>query len=160
MLIPARMRVDGEWTDVVLHNLSAHGALVAGDNAPSKGSYVELRRGNQLIIGRVVWSKDRFFGIRTQDKLDIPAIINEPRLARRPQGRGPSTPALVDRRRETRMDADARLARQFERSRHYSSVLQFALFAVAALSAAGLAAMQVHEVLAAPFAIIEGQLRK
>src|SRR3546814_3873683 len=52
VLIPARMRVGQSWIEVVIHNLSSGGALVASDEAPERGTYIEIRRGRQTIIGR------------------------------------------------------------------------------------------------------------
>src|SRR3546814_17106618 len=68
VLIPARMRVGQSWIEVVIHNLSSGGALVASDEAPERGTYIEIRRGRQTIIGRVVWRKHRFLGIQAQGR--------------------------------------------------------------------------------------------
>ena len=104
VLIPARMHVGPSWIEVVIHNLSSGGALVASDEAPDRGTYVEIRRGRQTIIGRVVWRKDRFFGIQAQGRLDIAAIINEPRLPSRP--RSANDPgSSYERRAQSRMES-------------------------------------------------------
>lgn len=156
VLIPARMHAGATWADVVIHNLSAHGALIACDDAPDRGTYVDIRRGRQSIVGCVVWRKDRFFGIRAQGTIDIAAISNEPRLAQRPQSKEVGSQA--DRRAEARMNADAQVARQLEQSRRWSSAFQFIILVAAGLSAASFAAMEVWDVLATPLAVVNERL--
>jgi len=157
VLIPARMHVGPSWIEVVIHNLSSGGALVASDEAPDRGTYVEIRRGRQTIIGRVVWRKDRFFGIQAQGRLDIAAIINEPRLASRP--RSANDPgSSYERRAQPRMEADARIARQLESSRRWSAAFQFGVFVVLALIAAGFVATELYDVLSRPFSELESHL--
>lgn len=156
VLIQARMHAGSTWADVVIHNLSAHGALLACDNAPDRGTYVDIRRGQQTIVGVVVWCKDRFFGIRAQGTIDIAAITNEPRLARRPQPT--EAGAAADRRAQARMNADADVARQLERSRRWSSAFQFGLLVATGLFAAGFVAMMVYDVLSNPFSAVAERL--
>src|SRR3546814_14924853 len=98
--------------------------LFRSDEAPERGTYIEIRRGRQTIIGRVVWRKDRFFGIQAQGRLDIAAIINEPRLASRPRSAN-DPESSYERRAQPRADADARIARQLENSRRWSAAFQF-----------------------------------
>jgi hypothetical protein len=151
------MHVGPSWIEVVIHNLSSGGALVASDEAPDRGTYVEIRRGRQTIIGRVVWRKDRFFGIQAQGRLDIAAIINEPRLASRP--RSANDPgSSYERRAQPRMEADARIARQLESSRRWSAAFQFGVFVVLALIAAGFVATELYDVLSRPFSELESHL--
>ncbi|NJC33649.1 hypothetical protein GGR88_001123 [Sphingomonas jejuensis] len=150
VLIPSRMRLGADWVDVCIHNMSSFGMLVGGDDAPAAGSYVDIRRGTHVIIGRVVWRKDRFFGVRTQDRLDIDSIVNEPRLAKRPQAQ--QTPA--ERRTQSRLLAEAVIADRVEKSRKLSSALQFGLMVLAGLAVSAIAATEVYEVLAKPFASV------
>ncbi|NML91270.1 PilZ domain-containing protein [Sphingobium sp. TB-6] len=157
VLIPARMHVGASWIEVVIHNLSSGGALVASDEAPDRGTYVEIRRGRQTIIGRVVWRKNRFFGIQAQDRIDIAVIINEPRLASRPRSAN-DPESSCERRARPRMEADARIARQLESSRRWSAAFQFGVFLVLALIAAGFAATELYDVLSRPFSEVESHL--
>ncbi len=158
VLIQARMHAGASWTDVVIHNLSAHGALVACDDAPDRGTYIDIRRGQQTIVGRVIWRKDRFFGIRAQESIDIAVITNEPRLTRRPAASKDSDVSQPDRRAQARMNSDAEVARQLERSRRWSSAFQFILFVAAGLFAAGFAATYIFEALSRPFSVVEKRL--
>ena len=157
VLIPARMQAGSSWSEVVIHNLSSGGALVASDSAPDRGAYLEIRRGRETIIGRVVWRKDRFFGIKAQGRLDIAAIINEPRLASRPQSAN-DPGSSYERRAQPRMDADARIARQLENSRRWSAIFQFGVFVALALVAAGFGATEIYEGLARPLSEVQRSL--
>lgn len=61
------MRVEGRWTDVCIRDISSRGLLVQAAVAPVRGDYIEIFRADRAIVGRVVWNKDRRFGVQTQD---------------------------------------------------------------------------------------------
>jgi hypothetical protein len=65
VLAKARMRHGNAWSDVCLVNLSSRGAGLQCATPPGPGSYVEIKRGsNVVIVGRVAWSHGHRFGIR------------------------------------------------------------------------------------------------
>ena len=66
-LIAARMHSEAGWSDVVIRNLSANGAMLQVPAPPQRGTYVEVRRGTSVIVGRTIWSDAGRCGIRTQD---------------------------------------------------------------------------------------------
>ncbi|RZM10031.1 MAG: PilZ domain-containing protein, partial [Sphingomonas sp.] len=103
VLVPCRLNVDGAWSDACVHNVSSRGMLMAADAAPRPGSYVEVRRGTLLIVGRVMWRQDRCFGIRTQDRISVDALVSEPRRRTAPP-RGDGLPA-GERRADSRLVA-------------------------------------------------------
>jgi len=70
-MIKARMRGGPMWSDACILNLSRRGMLVQAQEAPTRGSFLEIRRGRHVVIARVVWARANRFGIRTQD--DVPA---------------------------------------------------------------------------------------
>lgn len=155
VMIASRMRADGRWCDVRIHNISSRGMLLAADEAPGVGAYVEIRRGTQIIIGRVMWAKDRYFGLRSQEKLPVQAIIAEPRLTSRPHvakadGAATDGAKAGERRSGDRLAAENRAAHQAERSRALASMIQFGALACAGLGIAGWAASAVHGLLSAP----------
>ena len=124
VFMPSRMRVNAAWSDVCIHNVSARGLLVASDGAPEPGDYVEIRRGQSVIIGRALWKKDRFFGVRTQDRIDLAALQGEP--AR------PGAVPGIERRTRDRFKQDAAVARSLERDRAFSRMFQFGVLTLAA----------------------------
>ena len=154
VMIASRMRAGGRWCDVRIHNISSRGMLLAGEDAPAVGTYVEIRRGTQIIIGRVMWAKDRYFGLRSQEKLPIQAIISEPRLASRPHvaraDAAQDAGQTAERRSGSRLAAENRAAHQAERSRALASMIQYGALACAGLGVAGWAAGAVYGLLSAP----------
>ncbi len=157
MLIPSRMRLETRWLDVVIHNVSSRGLMAGCDEPPAVGSYVEIRRGTLVIVGRVQWNKGRFFGLRSQDRLSVKALIDEPRLASRPVRA--DTNVENDRRAERRLAQEAQLARKVERSRSFASLFQFLVLVAVGVTMAGIAAHTVFTMLSAPAAQIEDALK-
>ena len=152
VLVPCRLNLDGAWDDACIHNVSSRGLLIASDTVPQRGDYVEIRRGTLVVVGRVAWSKQRFFGIRTQDRVSVDALVNEPRRTTRP----PSASQPAERRAQARLASEGRAARRAERSRERSAAMQFGLIAVAGAVAALFVATQVHQLLSRPFAAMRG----
>ncbi len=157
MLIPSRMRLESRWLDVVIHNVSSRGLMAGCDAPPAVGSYVEIRRGTIVIVGRVQWNKGRFFGMRAQDRLSVKALVDEPRVASRPV-RSDAKPDS-DRRADRRLAHEAQMARKMERSRSFASMFQFIVLVVVGVTMAGIAAHTVFTMLAAPAAQIENALK-
>jgi hypothetical protein len=78
IFVAAQMRSEGYWIDVHVLNISTRGLLVQTKTLPEKGSYVEICRGSQIVIGRVAWCNGRKFGVRTQDRIDVSAFVDHP----------------------------------------------------------------------------------
>lgn len=159
VLIPSRMRLESRWLDVVIHNVSSRGLMAGCDEPPPVGSYVEIRRGTIVIVGRVQWNKSRFFGLRSQDRLSVKALVDEPRLASRPARGDDKESAVADRRAERRLAHEAQMARQVERSRTFASAFQFVVLVLVGLTMAGIAAHTVYGMLSAPAQQIEAALK-
>lgn len=136
------MRDGSAWSDVCLVNLSSRGAGLQCAAPPSIGSYVEIKRGsNVLIVGRVAWSQGHRFGIRTQDVIWINAVLNDVAVEQAPV-------AAVERR------AVARTATDHEHSRLLARRMQgsFVLAAVACFALVIGSTMQ--SALARPMAVL------
>jgi hypothetical protein len=52
--VPCRMNVNGKWSSGCIHDVSDHGLLISSMEPPPAGSYVDIRRGTLIIVGRVV----------------------------------------------------------------------------------------------------------
>lgn len=148
------MNYEGAWSDACIYNVSARGLLVSSDRLPRIGSYVDLRRGTLVIIGRVVWAKERRFGIRTQDPISAAALINEPVLKNRPA----ADQGMANRRMSTRVEAKRLTAVRADQSRRFAANFQFICIVTAGLGAAALLAAEIYHALAAPFAKVAGAL--
>lgn len=156
-MIAARMRSGSSWADVCIRNVSSRGLLLSAKSLPPPGTYVEIRRGTVSIIGRTVWSKGAYFGVRAQDKIDINGLVREPRLNGRPPS-AETTDGVSDRRADNRMPSPVSVEERLERSRRISSAFEFGLLILVAVTVAGIAATQVYAVLAKPFEIVASKL--
>lgn len=154
VLLPSRMRVGATWVEACIHNVSSRGLLVASDEAPKPGTYVEIRRGRSVLVGRAVWAKGRLFGVRTQDRVDLAALKQEAgRAAGHRDADGPA--GQFERRREDRFKQDAAIARKLERNRALSRLFQFGLIAIGTAGASAIVATAVYSALEAPLARIQ-----
>lgn len=117
--LEARMRLDMGWAVVWVHNLSKHGMMLWSSAPPRPGSYVEVQRARTTIIARAVWVRDKFFGLRTEDALDINTLLG-----------GTARPAAIE---PARGSSSAPATRDPERTRapiDRSHFLDFALVAI------------------------------
>jgi hypothetical protein len=75
VLIPARVRTGATWADACILNLSSRGLLIQTTSGVTKGSMIELRRGDQLIVARVVWQDGAKAGLRCEERLPVERIL-------------------------------------------------------------------------------------
>lgn len=146
--VTARMKsVDG-WQDVAIRNVSIHGMRISVALPPRRGAYVEVRRAAQIIVARTMWVQGNDCGLRTQDSVDIPRLIN-PNATR---AEAVVAAHLSDRRRLPR--AEDTVQRAVDRVQ----VLRRITFGVVILAAAGYAAVTVTNVLSAPMTAVRTAL--
>ena len=84
VMIKARMRSGVSWRDVCILNLSVHGVGIQAAEPPARGTYVEIRRGSQVIVARVAWAKGHRAGLRSQDAIFIQSSTTSARPHRLP----------------------------------------------------------------------------
>lgn len=132
MLIPARLKQDAGWSDICIRDISPKGLLVQGTSPPSRGSYVEIRRGAHVIIAKVAWAKDQQFGLTTQDVVPVDALIHRPDAAGFGRSPAPSNDVRPERRSAPRVSNEQAAAR----SRHISAMIQYGFAIVFALACA------------------------
>ncbi len=142
--VPCRMNVGGKWSSGCIHEVSTKGILVSSSEPPPLGTYVDIRRGTLVIIGRVVWTGGSRFGVRTQDPISLAALLSEPVLQHRPKA--------VDRRAAAREESTRRIVERGAKAKHRSSTVEFICIALLGASVAGFAAVSSYHALATPFA--------
>lgn len=142
------MRAGASWSDACILNMSSRGMLVHAPTTPSRGSYLEIRRGGYVIVARVVWANDNRFGVQTQD------IVPADDLIRNPDGAGqsvnPEPTGFVERRASPRQSHEA--------SRWQARAVEFGTFALLGGIAAVLMLGAMGELLARPLALVETAL--
>jgi hypothetical protein len=137
VIIPARMRIDGQWVDVSIRNISSRGLMLHSEHAVPRGTYVEIRRDVHTIVGRAVWRDGRNFGLYAQDRINIDAVIDGPRATG-----GARINGQPERRHRTRDAGETRA---------WSAKLQYGTLAACGVIAAVALAAEVFDTLAAPF---------
>lgn len=153
VVVPARFNAGPKWVDAVILNISSRGMLVRSEAAVEVGTYVDIRRGRQVIIGRAMWTDGNQFGVRTQDRIDIEALLGE--LSRPSSADG----ARPERRADPgRAGGAVTAAQRAERSRQMGALFQYALIAAVALAAAGFAASAVHDLLTGSLGAVTSHL--
>jgi hypothetical protein len=144
VLIRARLRAGGLPMDVCIRDVSARGLLAQASAPPPRGTYVEIDCGRWLIVARVIWRKDRRFGLESRERIDVQALAGGPA----------AEPALTGPARRPARGGAARA----EAGRMFAGTMQFAViaaFAVALVAALGATA---YETLSRPFANVSGTL--
>lgn len=141
--VPCRMNVDGRWSNGCIHDVSDKGLLVSSSEPPILGTYVDIRRGTLVIIGRVVWNGGSRFGVRTQDPVSLAALLSEPVMKHRPTD--------ADRRALRREHATRRIVDQTDLSKRRASAFQFICLAIIGVGIACCAALSCYQTLVAPF---------
>lgn len=149
-MINARMRCGASWSDACILNLSKRGMLVQSPEAPSRGSYLEIRRGSHVIVARVVWASSNRFGIRTQDDIAAEELIED--RAKTAPAPGPGGIPGYERR------ARPRTNQSHEESRWKSRGMEFGALAIAGSAAAYLVFGAVTDSLGRPLAAVSQAL--
>ncbi|CAN5218444.1 hypothetical protein BH24PSE1_BH24PSE1_06860 [soil metagenome] len=146
VVLQARMRVDSGWSDACILNLSTRGLLVYSTSGANPGAYVEVRRGQQVIVARVVWRENQRMGLCSQDCLQIEQVVS-----------GSQLPALqlgpkrfpIERRRHRR---------EYEKSRTQARAMEFISIAIIGATLASAAYATVRESLSTPMARVAAAL--
>jgi len=141
VLLPTRMRVGAAWSDACILNISSRGLLIHSGRPFAEGIVVELRHGDQVIVGRVVWRQGAKAGLHAADCLPVEQILS---LAH--------SPGLHLAAGEAKMVERRRTPRAHERSRIQSRMFEFVSIAIAAVVMSGIGFTLVGEALARPLA--------
>lgn len=152
VLIRARMRSGVSWHDVCILNLSGRGLGIQSAEPPPRGTYVEICRGSQIVLARVMWAKGHRAGLHSQDIIAVRALIrDDPANDHGAQRAYPK----VERRR-----AQRHLQERHDRSRIAGRAIEFACFGLVA-AVFGLTVFgTVEEALARPLAQVREVLNQ
>ena len=150
VMIEARMRSGVSWHDVCILNLSVHGVGIQTPEPPARGTYVEIRRGRQLIVARVAWAKGHRAGLRSLEAIFISAIVNDAGSAAAPREIGG---VAIERRAAPRT-----ALQRHDSSRVMGRAMEFACFGLVAAALALTAFGSVERALANPLSQISAAL--
>lgn len=152
-VIKGRMRLNSLWSDVCIRNISSRGMLLQAGSPPPRGTYVEVYRGRHVIVACVAWAKDNRFGIQTQDRLDVQAILGEPDRSGTNYADAIKKHPTFERRSAPR-PTQSELAWRAERNRFKAKVVEFACIASVAGSVGLILFDTITDVVSKPVAQI------
>lgn len=153
VMISARMRAGERWSDANILNVSSRGLLLHSGSPPSRGTYIEVRRGSYVIVARVVWTDANRFGVRAQDKLSFDSLVAE-----RPAVMQPANDAGASNERRASPRSDG-LEWRHTQFRDRSRVLQFAWLLGIGFVLSTFVYKAVEDTLSQPMAILSDHLR-
>lgn len=148
VMLPARLRNGAQWTDACILNVSSRGLMIQSARAGPEGSDVELRRGDHVIVARVVWRSGHRAGLRTEERIPVEEIMSL--TGSSALQLVASEGALVERRRHRRPSAS--------QSRMAGRAIEFAAVVAVGLALAGGAWSMARQALQRPLAEVSAAL--
>jgi len=148
VVLPARLRTGVQWSDTCILNISSRGLMIHSGKPAPKGSLVELRRGEHVIIARIAWRDGARVGLCAEDRVPIEEImsVGQSQAFRLAASDG----SLVERRKQPRpASLDARLR---------GRALEFLAAGAIAASLAGGAWATTEQAFARPLAEVSAAL--
>jgi hypothetical protein len=153
-MLAARMRDGATWSDANILNLSSRGLLLHAARPPARGTYIEVRRGGYVIIGRVIWAEANRFGVRAQDGLEIDSLISSGFPLRQPAN--DVTDGIQERRMSPRSEG---LEWRYVRNRDNGRALQAIFVAVLGIMLSALLYDVAATTFSRPLSLVSLQLR-
>jgi hypothetical protein len=148
VMLPARMRSSTGWSDACILNISTRGLLIYALGSADPGSFVEIRRGNQLVVARVVWRQNQRIGLQTPDPVRIAEIISSDTAEA-----AAAVPVIVPVKPDRR-----KIDRDWENSRAFGRAVEFLALVVIALALGALVSAYVLDILSQPVSRVSGAL--
>lgn len=145
-VLPARIRSGTAWGDACILNVSSRGLLIYAKCATQPGAFVELRRGELVIVARVIWRSNQRMGLFSTDRLRVEEIISSESAAS-------AAAAAADGRVERR-----KRQRDPERSRERTRAMEFVSLGLIGLGLAGAVAAYATQTLSRPLAKVTATL--
>ena len=142
--MPARLRHGASWSDACILNVSSRGLMIHTGRPIARGTEVEIRRGDHVIVARVMWREGARAGLKAEERVPIEEIVT--------LGKSPAlqlTAAGGERRKHPRPE---------ERSRMRGRSVEFAGVLVIAASLAGAGFTMVQSAFARPLAAVAAAL--
>jgi hypothetical protein len=148
VLLPARMRLGTSWSDASILNISSRGLLVRSGRPAPEGTIIELRRGDHVIVARVMWRQGPRVGLQAEERLPVEEILTVSQSAGLQLTA--ARPRTVERRKHPR--------RQHDHSRMRARAIEFIGTAVIGLSLAGGAVAMAVQAFARPLMVVKSAL--
>lgn len=146
-VLPARLRNGAGWVDACILNISSRGLLIHAKCDAQPGSQISLWRGENLIVGRVVWRSTNRIGLCSPDPLPVDDVISG--------GAAPAAAPVAtgDLKIERRTQP-----RSHERSRERSRAIEFVSLVLAGVALAAAASAYAYQALSNPLEAVQRAL--
>ena len=152
VMVPVRIRQDTKWADASVRNLSSRGMMLQMEEPPPRGSFIEVRRAQAVMVCQVRWVRGNRCGVRTQDPVPVAYLTSKAAAAVAPRV---DKDGRVERRAAVRVLSPEEAA---ERSRIRAMLFQKVALAAAGIIGALILADLVYGVMSKPFAEIAKHL--
>lgn len=144
--LSVRFKTDEGWSDAQIRNISSGGMMAVCESPPRRGTYVEFRRGDSIVVGRVMWTNGERFGLKSQDKINLQSLTAS--ISQTPK-------ANEERRKRERVGEQLRVSRPSAeelaaRSVIVSRAIQFVVIVVIAGAAVLILAESAYSALSKP----------
>jgi hypothetical protein len=151
--LSVRVKTDFGGGDAQIQNISTRGMMATCAAPPPRGTYVEVRRGTYVVVGRVVWSSNDAFGLIAQDAIALPDLTaSTAPSAPCSKGGEPRNPRLSRARHKDAAGISAACAK-FARAFDFVAVVAIVLVGALLLT------QTVWGVFAAPFQKVSAAMR-
>ena len=144
VVVPARLRHGASWTDACILNVSSRGLMIHTGRPIVEGTQVEVRRGDHIIVARVMWRDGGRAGLKAEERVPVEEIMT--------LGQSPSlqlTAATGERRKHPRPGDNSRLR---------GRAIEFAGVVTIAISLAGAGLAMIEQAFARPLAMVSAAL--
>ena len=148
VVLPARLRTGTQWSDTCILNISSRGLMIHSGRPVSHGNEVELRRGDHVIVARVIWRDGARVGLQSEERLAVDEILS---FSKAQTLRLVATDgAVIERRKQPRPPSD--------HARVRGRALQFAGAVAIAASLAISVGIMAERALARPLGLVANAL--
>lgn len=144
VVVPARLRHGASWSDACILNISSRGLMIHSGRPMVEGTQVEVRRGDHVILARVMWRDGGRAGLRAEERVPVEEIMT--------LGQSLSL-QLTAANRERR-----RHLRAADRCRLRGRAIEFAGVLTIAASLAGAGLVMIEQAFARPLALVSAAL--
>lgn len=151
--IGVRLKDDAGWSDAHILNVSSRGVMAQCQDPPPRGSYIEIRRGTYMMIGRVAWSGTDRIGIRVREQIDLEDLLLPVTPGRKAPRRANEVQMRVCERRKPSVEERAATSARFAR------VFDFAALAIIVVGLAIFASGMAARAFGSPMAEVEMALK-
>lgn len=143
VVVPARLRHSTSWSDISILNVSSRGLMIHSGRPLLQGTEVEVRRGDQVIVARVVWREGARAGLKSDERLAVEEIVT--------LGQSPALQL-------TAAKDERRYAKPGDQARATGRSIEFASVVAIAVSLAGAGVTMVESAFARPLSVVAAAL--